>query len=78
MFHFQLKGCPSSEITQAVDEMLESVDLMHKKYEQAKTLSGGMKRKLSVGIALIWGSKVRRIIESYNTLSLSLIFGNFT
>ena len=54
----QLKGCPSREVNQVVDEMIESVDLMPKKHEQAKTLSGGMKRKLSVGIALIWGSKV--------------------
>ena len=38
--------------------MLRSIDLMAKKHEQAKTLSGGMKRKLSVGIALIGGSKV--------------------
>ena len=32
--------------------------LTEKKNERTKTLSGGQKRKLSVGIALIGGSKV--------------------
>ena len=58
MFSFKLKGCPSDEINEAVDDMLNSIDLMGKKHDQSKTLSGGMKRKLSVGIALIGGSKV--------------------
>ena len=38
--------------------MLESVGLTEKKYSKAKALSGGQKRKLSVCIAFIGGSKV--------------------
>lgn len=37
---------------------LVDVGLTEKKNERTKTLSGGQKRKLSVGIALIGGSKV--------------------
>ncbi|XP_053391292.1 phospholipid-transporting ATPase ABCA3-like [Mercenaria mercenaria] len=58
IFFGKLKGCSSSTIKTEVDNMLRSVKLESKRHEQAKTLSGGMKRKLSVGIALIGGSKV--------------------
>lgn len=37
--------------------MLIDVDLYHQKDTMAKNLSGGNRRKLSVGIALIGGSK---------------------
>ncbi|CAN0355148.1 unnamed protein product, partial [Hapterophycus canaliculatus] len=39
-------------------ETLLDVGLTEKKNEKTKTLSGGQKRKLSVGIALLGGSKV--------------------
>ena len=38
--------------------MIECIGLSDKRQTQARALSGGMKRKLSVGIALIGGSKV--------------------
>ena len=38
--------------------MLVAINLTNKRKAASKTLSGGMKRKLSVGIALIAGSKV--------------------
>lgn len=38
--------------------MLGVLMLENKRHAQSQTLSGGMKRKLSVGIALIGGSKV--------------------
>ena len=38
--------------------MLKDIGLMTKKHALSKTLSGGQKRKLSVGIALIGNSKV--------------------
>lgn len=41
-----------------VDEMISALDLEDKRHSASKTLSGGMKRKLSCGIALIGGSKV--------------------
>ncbi|XP_021358402.1 ATP-binding cassette sub-family A member 3-like [Mizuhopecten yessoensis] len=57
-FFAKLKGCPSSEVTSAVDEMIESIKLENKRHVRSTKLSGGMKRKLSVGIALIAGSKI--------------------
>ncbi|KAJ8317951.1 hypothetical protein KUTeg_003042 [Tegillarca granosa] len=57
-FFAKLKGCPSHQVNEEVDNMLESINLQNKRHAQSKTLSGGMKRKLSVGIALIGGSKI--------------------
>ena len=55
---FQLKGCPSSSVKSEVDSMVKQIGLQDKKNTASKALSGGMKRKLCVGIALIAGSKV--------------------
>ena len=52
----QLKGCKN--VKKDVEEMLILLHLEHKRHKQSRTLSGGMKRKLCVGIALIGGSKV--------------------
>ena len=38
--------------------MITVLNLLNKRNTASKTLSGGMKRKLSIGIALIAGSKV--------------------
>ena len=38
--------------------MIGDLQLVDKKSIQAKKLSGGMKRKLSVGIALVGGSEI--------------------
>ncbi|KAK7503139.1 hypothetical protein BaRGS_00005765 [Batillaria attramentaria] len=54
----KLKGCPSSRVKQEVDTMVRETGLEAKRYALAGTLSGGQKRRLSVGIALINGSKV--------------------
>ena len=58
-FSVQLKGIPSNEIHAEIDQMLIVLHLEAKRKAYARSLSGGMKRKLSVGIALIGGSKVR-------------------
>ena len=42
-----------------MNHILDAIGLQAKEHALAKTLSGGMKRKLSVGIALCAGSKVR-------------------
>lgn len=42
-----------------VERMIKLIGLEEKRSTQSKYLSGGMKRKLSVGIALIGGSTVR-------------------
>ncbi|CUG86889.1 ABC transporter, putative [Bodo saltans] len=53
-----LKGVPSSQIEAQVDEMLNKVDLPDKKDFYSSQLSGGQKRKLSVAIAFIGGSRL--------------------
>ncbi|XP_071106304.1 phospholipid-transporting ATPase ABCA3-like [Haliotis cracherodii] len=57
-FFAKLKGVPSAKVASEVDLMLNNIGLQPKRKAQSRTLSGGMKRKLSVGIALIGGSKV--------------------
>ena len=49
-------GSTSSDKNE-IDEMLIDVGLPHKKDEVSKHLSGGMKRKLSVAVAFVGGSK---------------------
>ena len=41
-----------------IDDMLDLLNLRDKKFVLSKSLSGGMKRKLSVGIAFIGNSKI--------------------
>jgi ABC-type Na+ transport system ATPase subunit NatA len=53
-----LKGVPSPEIPEAVSSIVGQLELMDKVDAPAGSLSGGMKRKLQVAIALIGGSKV--------------------
>ncbi|XP_054707778.1 phospholipid-transporting ATPase ABCA3-like [Uloborus diversus] len=53
-----LKGVKWSELSSQAADILKVLQLTDKKNELVKTLSGGMKRKLSLGIALIGGSKV--------------------
>eukprot|EP00656_Telonema_subtile_P039896 TRINITY_DN4497_c0_g1_i4.p1 TRINITY_DN4497_c0_g1~~TRINITY_DN4497_c0_g1_i4.p1 ORF type:complete len:1202 (+),score=309.02 TRINITY_DN4497_c0_g1_i4:2333-5938(+) len=54
----KLKGVQGSEVQLQVDVVLKAVDLDYKRSAFSSALSGGMKRKLSVGISLIGGSKV--------------------
>ena len=51
-------GGHSVEGRAAVDAMLSSVGLQDKGHSAAAALSGGMKRKLQVAIALLGGSTV--------------------
>ncbi|VDN27279.1 unnamed protein product [Cylicostephanus goldi] len=52
-----LKGTPDSQLDREVEEILTSVSLTDKADALASTLSGGMKRRLSIGIALVGGSR---------------------
>lgn len=54
-----MKGCPKENVKKEVDDMINVLGLEPKRNSFSMTLSGGQKRKLSVGIALIAGSKVR-------------------
>ena len=56
--YIQLKGCEKKNMKAEVDEMIRVLGLEAKRNALSSTLSGGQKRKLSVGIALIAGSKV--------------------
>ncbi|EDV27708.1 uncharacterized protein TRIADDRAFT_53677 [Trichoplax adhaerens] len=53
-----IKGIPNDQINAAVDKTLEDITLMDKASTRASDLSGGQKRKLSVGIAIIGDPKV--------------------
>ncbi|XP_041356253.1 phospholipid-transporting ATPase ABCA3-like [Gigantopelta aegis] len=57
-FFAALKGMPRRHVKGAAMAMANEVGLAFKKNDLSKNLSGGMKRKLSVGIALIAGSKI--------------------
>eukprot|EP00808_Paulinella_micropora_P011872 g18625.t1 len=54
----RLKGIPRHQRKEAVDRMIAQVGLTEKVQAKAATLSGGMKRKLSIAMALIGDSKV--------------------
>uniref|UniRef100_A0A3B3WRX8 ABC transporter domain-containing protein n=1 Tax=Poecilia mexicana TaxID=48701 RepID=A0A3B3WRX8_9TELE len=63
LFYAQLKGFPKEQISDEVDRIICILNLEDKRHSRSKTLSGGMKRKLSIGIALIGDSKVVMLDE---------------
>ena len=52
------KGMRGMRLREEVEKMITSVGLQEKRKAYSRTLSGGQKRKLSVGIAFIGGSNV--------------------
>uniref|UniRef100_A0A8C3V0I9 ATP-binding cassette sub-family A member 2 n=1 Tax=Catharus ustulatus TaxID=91951 RepID=A0A8C3V0I9_CATUS len=56
-FYSQLKSMAEEEIRKEMDKMIEDLELSNKRHCQVQTLSGGMKRKLSVAIAFVGGSR---------------------
>ena len=54
----RLKGVPEGFVESEVMKTLESVGIMHRANNFPPQMSGGEKRKLSLGIALIGGSKI--------------------
>ncbi|CAH1119745.1 unnamed protein product [Phaedon cochleariae] len=58
VFFAKLKGKSSEEAEMEMSELLDKMNMSEKKNVLAHTLSGGMKRKLCLGMALIGGSKV--------------------
>jgi len=65
------KGMNGSDIDAAVRTMIEDVDLVDKTDYPAKDLSGGQKRKLSVAIAFIGGSKLIYLDEPTSGMDTS-------
>ncbi|XP_068605723.1 phospholipid-transporting ATPase ABCA3 [Brachionichthys hirsutus] len=63
LFYAQLKGYSKDKIPDEVDRIIRILNLEDKCKARSKTLSGGMKRKLSIGIALIGDSKVVMLDE---------------
>ncbi|XP_050432298.1 phospholipid-transporting ATPase ABCA3-like [Adelges cooleyi] len=57
-FFAVLRGVLSDKVEGEVQQMLQELHLTDKADSMAKTLSGGQKRKLSVGIALIGNPKI--------------------
>ncbi|KAK3103896.1 hypothetical protein FSP39_022745 [Pinctada imbricata] len=57
-FYARMKGVDSKDLKKEVDEMINTLGLQTKRDALSMTLSGGQKRKLSVGIALIGGSEI--------------------
>ncbi|XP_054548976.1 phospholipid-transporting ATPase ABCA7 isoform X1 [Talpa occidentalis] len=57
-FYGRLKGLSASAVRVEQDRLLQDVGLVPKRRAQARHLSGGMKRKLSVAIAFVGGSQV--------------------
>ncbi|XP_049759997.1 ATP-binding cassette sub-family A member 17-like [Elephas maximus indicus] len=62
-FYARLKGLSLQKCREEVQEMLHTLDLEDKQDSPSKFLSGGMRRKLSIGIALIAGSEVLMLDE---------------
>ena len=58
IFFSKLKGLTNAEADIEVKKYVEMLGLVDKMNAKSKTLSGGMKRKLSVGVALCGGSRV--------------------
>eukprot|EP00047_Mylnosiga_fluctuans_P017551 m.62475 g.62475 ORF g.62475 m.62475 type:complete len:1711 (+) comp7137_c2_seq6:34-5166(+) len=57
-FFCRLKGVPAADVPDQINTMIKDLELEDKRHVASTRLSGGMKRKLSTGIALIGGSKV--------------------
>uniref|UniRef100_A0A8C9PQ51 ABC transporter domain-containing protein n=1 Tax=Spermophilus dauricus TaxID=99837 RepID=A0A8C9PQ51_SPEDA len=62
-FYAQLKGLSQQRCPEEVKQMLHILNLEDKRNSRSKFLSGGMNRKLSIGITLIVGSKVLMLDE---------------
>ncbi|KAJ7993627.1 hypothetical protein DPEC_G00256600 [Dallia pectoralis] len=56
-FYSKLKGMAEEDIRKETDKMIDDLELNNKRHSLVQTLSGGMKRKLSVAIAFVGGSR---------------------
>ena len=71
----RIKGCKEEVVVREINQILDSIRLQSKRKEKIVNLSGGQKRKLSLGIAFIGGSKVIFLgqLNYYRALFLALI-----
>lgn len=63
IFFAMMKGLSMSEARASSLKYITKLDLLPKRKAKSDTLSGGMKRKLHLGIALIGNSKVVMLDE---------------
>lgn len=64
----QMRNVKRTEVEKSIDNILDLIGLVEQKDTWAKKLSGGMKRRLSIGISLVGDSKVNKFLNT-NTLS---------
>lgn len=57
LFFGLIKGLERAALQGEIDVMLRDMGLEEKRHALASSLSGGMKRKLSVGMAFVGGSR---------------------
>ncbi|GIY69232.1 ATP-binding cassette sub-family A member 3 [Caerostris extrusa] len=57
-FFCKLKGYIADLVPSEIERTISTLGLEEKRYTQVKALSGGWKRRLSVGIALVGGSRI--------------------
>ncbi|KPA80916.1 putative ABC transporter [Leptomonas pyrrhocoris] len=57
-YYAAIKGLRGEEKEDAIQRLLAAVDLKDKEFYTSKALSGGQKRKLSVGVAFVGGSRL--------------------
>ncbi len=60
-----MKGLKGDELKEEIDVFLRLIQMEDKRNKQARTLSGGMKRKLAVCVALCGKSKVPLSLCAY-------------
>ncbi|CAG2069388.1 unnamed protein product [Timema podura] len=58
MFFSRLKGLTKQEANSEAKDLLNKLNMNDKRHNKPHELSGGMKRKVSLGIALVGVSKV--------------------
>lgn len=72
-----IKRLSPIETNQEVERLMEAVGLLEKANAVAKTLSGGMKRKLSVAISLVGNPRLLFLDEPTAGLSFLIFFTFF-
>jgi ATP-binding cassette, subfamily A (ABC1), member 3 len=72
-----LKGVKSNQVDKEIQRMIDDVGLTKKTNTQARSLSGGMKRKLCLANALLGDSAFVLIDEGKIEFHISLIFSWF-
>jgi len=69
-----MKGYQNDLLKKEVEYILEKIGLSKDKNKYVQHLSGGNKRKLSLGMAIIGGSKIIFLDEPTSVKILNMIF----